>query len=36
MTDFIWLAHVGFHDTLGKIAHGLSQLHRPYIAELCV
>jgi hypothetical protein len=26
MTAFIWLAHVGFHNRVGKIACGLSEL----------
>jgi len=33
---FIQLANVGFYKCIGKIAHGLSRIHGPYIAELCV
>jgi len=32
---FIQLANVGFYKCIGKIAHGLSRIHGPYIAELC-
>jgi len=35
MSAFIQLAHVGFHECIGKISNGLLHIHRPYIAELC-
>jgi hypothetical protein len=35
MSDFIWLAHVGFHECVGKVVHGVLRLHRTYVAELC-
>ena len=32
---FIWLAHVGFHESIGNFAHGLLRMYRIYVAELC-
>ena len=35
MSGFIQLAHVGFHEDIGKNAHGILHIYRPYVAELC-
>ena len=35
MSGFIQLAHVGFHKDIGKNAHGILHIYRPYVAELC-
>jgi len=36
MSAFIQLAHVGFYEGMGTIAHGLLYIHGLYITELCV
>jgi len=35
MAAFLWLAHVGFHKSIGKVVHGVLHLHQIYVAELC-
>ena len=35
MSEFIRLAHMGFYEEIGKIAHGLFRIHRLFVATLC-
>ena len=35
MSTFIQLAHIGFHEGIGKIAHGILRIHCLHVAELC-
>ena len=35
LSEFIRLAHVGFHEEIGKIAHGLFRIHGLFVATLC-
>ena len=35
MAYYLWLAHVGFHESIGKIADGILHLHRQCFTELC-